>query len=356
MSIHSDYASRFLEILKSYNINIDTESSGTYFDVTANAIGGSISQVYYYMQQVEQGNIPANASSYMLEEWASSLNLVDRKTGYYSSGIVTLTGATYPITVNKGSNFTVGTSTYVCDTTTVVVDSTTGVPITATAIGAEYNIKNGIVLISSDFGTYVATTGGTVGGSGQETDSQLLSRVLQAIAYVKTDAQLSDYVRKGLQYFNYVEVKQLFVEGVVCYGVGLALANTISDYEVASQLSTLVDIAPSTSQLEVLRLFLANDKSVGHIIELDTVSTQEVNNLTINVTANTVLEIDDLDEIKKQVRIALLRFTGDTLYQHNLLPAIDSIVTSYHLDCTLNIPRTSPLMDCLLSNIIVNQI
>ncbi len=356
MSIHSDYARRFLEILKSYNINIDTESTGTYFDVTANAVGGAISQVYYYMQQVEQGNIPANASSFMLESWANSLGLAARKTGYFAKGNVTLDGATYPITVNRGSNFTLGTFTYSCSNTTVVANNTTNIPIVASSAGTEYNIKDGVVLTSVDFGAYTATTSGISGGSGQETDSQLLNRVLQDIQFVRTDAQLSDYVRKGLEYFNYVEAKQLFVENVVCYGVQLSLANTISDYDVASELITLVDITPSLTQIEELRVYLANEKSVGQTVELIAVDTQEVPSLSITVTATAILETVAIDEIKKQVRIALLQFTGDILFQHNLKPAIDDIVTSYYLDCTLNIPRTSPVMDCLLDNISVTQL
>ena len=351
----SQFANDFKNILKSYNININTSASGTYWDVTANSVGAVGAEVIAYLQQVADGNNPFFASSFMLEAWARGLNLTARKSGYYARGLISIDTPNYPIVVNRGSTFSVGTLDYEANDTFTVNSIADLVEVEAVNIGAEYNIRTGVLLQSEDFSSAVCTTQGIFGGSGQETDPLLLLRVLENIRNRKTDSQLTDYIQKALNYYNYASASPLFAEQVVPYGVEVVVANTVQDFDIAKTRPTIVDISASPAQLLTLEEVLQDSKSVGAVIQVGTIEAQEVPNLELNVTASTTLGSGTLDLIRQEVRKQLLQFTGEELFQHSLQPEISQYVNSWFFTNFTPITRTSITMDILLSNIAIVQ-
>jgi hypothetical protein len=349
------YTQDFLASLKAYNVNIDTNKSGTYWNILANAIGGTASQVNYYLEQVKDGNTLSLAPSFMLEAWVNELGLANRKPGYYAIGNIFMTNTTYPITVNRGSLFSLGTFQYQATASTTVEDGTTPVPIESLLVGASYNLRQDVVLDSADFPTAIATTSGIFGGSGRETDNQLQTRINVNIQARKTEGQLTDYNQKALELFNYASSETLFIDSVIPYKVRVVCANTISDYEVASQLPTLVDISLSTQQLTDLEQLFYDQRSSLNLVEVDTLDVQDIGNaLILNITANETLSTTQLTSIREKTRQSLLEYTGEILYQHSLEPEITDVVTSYFFSNFSPIARTSITMDSLDISVVQN--
>lgn len=339
------YAQDFKNILKSYNINIDTERTGGYWDVAANVNGAIASQVNYYVQQISQGNNPYYASAFMLEEWASALGLTARKTGIRASGKVKLELDKYPIDVKVGAELSVGNFKYFTVQSKTITEQDNLIEIEAKAVGAEYDIGTGIVMQSPFAGKAISQ--GIFGGSGRETDLQLLSRILENIRHRKTACMVSDYIQRALEFVNYASGEVLFAEDVVPYGIKMVCANSINDFQKAAKNDKINNIALHPKGLEQLKNKLTSSRSVGAILEVQTIDTQKVTGIEITVTNPKPLTSEERTKIEEEVRIVIMQYRGEYLYPHSLFPDIKNIVTSYYFNNFTPIKRTSPMMDSI---------
>lgn len=360
--------SEYKKLLDSYSVPIgdgqtirfDTTSTGTYIDIDANAKGAQVAAAEDYADQIQQGNQPQNAPDFMLESWAIDLGLGGRKTGVFATGNVTFesTPPVYPLTVSKGLQMNVGGLIYVVTKGTVVNSATDTVPVRAVSVGAEYNIIAGVTLNSSISG-YTVKSQGINGGTGRETDPQLLNRILQNIQFRKTDTTLDDYNQKTLQFHNYAASRVIYITGTpIPYGVQIIAANTIEDYTLASQAGEqLNEIALSATEISTLLNFFNNERSTKDYVEVTTLQTQNIlNALDFHFTSDNVVTGDNLILIKQAIRKSLLEFQGEKLFDKSLTPDFSGLgITSYSFTTFTPIDRISITMDTIESNISVTQ-
>lgn len=360
--------SEYKKLLDSYSVPIgdgqtiryDTTSTGTYIDVDANAKGAQIAAVEDKAYQIQKGNQPQNAPDFMLVSWVVDLGLGARKTGLFATGNVTFESdpPVYPLTVSKGLQMNVGGLVYVVTQGTVVNSDSDRVPVRAVNVGAEYNIIAGVTLSSSISG-YTVKSQGINGGSGRETDPQILNRLLQNIQFRKTDTTLDDYNQKTLQFHNYAASRVIYVTGTpVPYGVQIIAANTIEDYALASQAGEqLNEIALSPSEIGTLLTFFNNERSTKDFVEVTTLQTQNINNaLDFHFTSDNVASATTITLIKQAIRKSLLEFQGEKLFDKSLTPDFSGIgITSYSFTTFAPIDRISITMDAIESDISVTQ-
>jgi uncharacterized phage protein gp47/JayE len=356
-------ADDFKRTLQSYSYLVDINSTGTQIDVDANVVGAQIAAVVDYVNQVQAGNLPQNAPDFMLEQWALDLGLGARKVGYFATGQVFVTNpdaTKYPITINRGMQFNIGSLIYTVVNGLSVATPTTAVTVRAVKVGAEYNIKSGVVLASTLTDGWIVTSQGIGGGSGRETNAQLLNRILLNIQFRRTDCTLADYNQKASNFYNYVSSVELFVPSIpaIKYGVKITAINTIDNYEDASKNSELNDISLSPQQISELTEYFYNERSAKDIVVVDTMQTQEIpaGILVVDITSRIVLTTDNINVARANIRQALLEWQGEQLYPTALIPNFsDNLqITSYVFHTFPAIPRTSVVMDSI--NIQVNQI
>lgn len=344
---------QLLDNIKSYNVNINTNKTGTYVDVVTNATADVALGAYDYNEQIRLGNDLDVANEFMLESWAVSLGLNPRNTGSFASGLLTivLQGGTTTLAIPKNTKFYVGSFDYYTDRDYTIDAGNTTVNVIAAEVGAEYNLRAGVSLSYDISGIDTATSSLISGGNGIESIGELRNRIRTNIRYRKTSAMLSDYTQFCLEYFNYCVSSTVFVDTVVPVGVDCNVINTINNYELASTNADINEIECSTTQLTTLKNNLEAYKVAGTSVTTSTQETQVVSALTVTYTAPAALSTQDAETVKEKVRESLLKYRGAKLYAEALKPEIDEYVTSYYIDTFTPIDRTSYIMDILLSNI-----
>ena len=348
-------AVQYKNALKSFNGQIDISSVGTYWDVTAYASSAVGKEILDWNQQVSDGNIPENASGIMLEYWANGLGITPRKTGKFAKGLVKIqaTESQIPLTIPSGTVFSVVTLQYTVTEDTVITSTVGYVPVVSSGIGAEYNI-NSNVSMSNSLG--VESDSETItGGTGDESDSNLLQRILLNISRRKTDGMLTDYLQRALDIYSYAEVETIFVQDIVPYGVNISVANLINDYAVAALNPLINEIHIDNTDL--LSSPLQNYSTVTAVMQLSSPFTQVVNNMVVYITTNSGENLTPSQEIEVRTaaRKSLLDFSGDVLTRFSLNPEFPDYVESYSFNSFASINRTSPLMDSINIGVVNNN-
>lgn len=344
---------QILEDIKAYNVDIDTNKTGTYVAVITNAVSDIGLSVYDFMEQVKLGNSIDTASQFMLETMASSLSLNPRNTGSFAHGTVTITlsSGTSSLTIPKNTKFYIGSFDYYTDKDYTVDSTNTSITIVAYEVGAEYNLRAGVSLAYDMSGISSAISNLIGGGNGIESIGELRNRIRTNIRFRKTSAMLTDYTQYCLEFFNYAVSSTIFVDSVVPVGVNCNVINTINDYELASSNDEINEIECSTEQLTDLKNNLKEYKVAGTSVDTSTQTTQVVSSLSVTYTAPNALSTLDTTIVKQKIRKSLLEYRKDKLYADALSPEIDDYVTSFFVDSFTPIDRTSYIMDILLSNI-----
>lgn len=348
MSTYQELTREWKDFVKSYNVNINTNNTGTYVDVVANATGALAAGVSANTEMVRRGNQLDTANEYMLENWATSLGLVRRKTGFYATGDIELEISGSTLTVPEGTEFSLAELVYTVIDETVIDGNNSSVTVQAEQVGAEYNIISGITMSTDLSGVDTATSGNITGGSGLETVLELKNRIGTSIRNRRTSTMATDFTQFALETFNYVYTVILFDDsGLVPIGARVIVANTIEDFELASKKANINEVAASQNQLDNLLEELKNFKDVTAVVETATVDTQVVTGLEVNYTADTTLTSAQNDEIIEKTREALLKFQDSYLYPRSLRPEIEHLVTSYYFTSFTPIEKTSVQMDSI---------
>lgn len=347
VTITQEEASKeFKNYLKSYNLDIDIISSDTYWDIEANATGALASLSSYQLQQIAIGNSIDNASSEMLDEWASQFGMTPRKTGSYATGQVMIKSTSYPVSVPIDTLFTLGDFVYsTLQDYTLNADSF--IVVQAINIGVEYDIVNTVNLSNSI--NVTATTSAIYGGQGVETDEQLRNRIKLQISNRVVSGTKVDYLKQALSYYPYASVYPIYIPGTTfIYGVDITVANSINDYILASQNPEINQIELSSDEIVNFQSLILNYGIVNCVVNVSTVSTQTVDNLIIYVNSNAVLSADDINLIRQETRMALLKYKGDYLTPHSLVPNITNTdIYSYYFNNFYPIKVTSPQLDSI---------
>jgi len=348
-------AVQYKNALKSFNSQIDTSSVGTYWDVTAFASSAVGKEILDWNQQVSDGNIPENASGIMLEYWANGLGIVPRKTGKFATGFakINTTGANLPFTIPAGTVFSVVTLQYTSTEDTIIDAQNVNVPVVSSGIGAEFNINAGINMENS---IGLASESETItGGTGDETDSALLQRILLNISRRKTDGMLTDYLQRALEVYSYAEAETIFVENVVPYGVNLSVANIVNDFDTAASNPVINEI--NIPSVDLASSSLRNYSTVTAVMQLNSPFTQVINNIVVYITTSNGENLTSAQEVevRKKTRKSLLEFSGDFLTPFSLYPDYPDYVESYSFNSFASIKRTSPLMDSINIGVVNNN-
>jgi hypothetical protein len=339
-----ELAQQFKNALKSYDVQLDIQSTGTYWDVTANATAAIGKEVVDRANQLYQASMPSNASSELLENWTEMLGIPPRKTGSFASGIVYVEAKNYPFTIPSNTIFQLANLRYQTNREYIIQEPDT-VTVEAQQIGAEYNVGNHVEMNCDLADVTNSISQGIYGGSGVENDTQLLNRILINTRYRKTDGMLTDFLQIALNLYPYAEVDVLFYDNTIPYGVEITLTDLIFDYDKAAEKNHINHIKLSDNQVESAERRLVNYSIVSTRVRAKTTDTQIIDNLIIYVKANGTLNGDDKKAIRKQVRIELLKFRGDYLTPRSLLPDLPDYVISYYFNSFESIRRISPLMD-----------
>lgn len=350
MKNYKELASEYKDLVKSYNVNINTNYTGTLIDVFAYATSGILQGSYEYSETVRKGNNLDTADDFSLENWATDMGLVRRKTGFFANGTVIVEIDSDELVVPKGTIFSLSELQYQVIVDTVVTQANPAVQVTAVQVGAEYNIRAGVVLQSTLSGVTLATSQFIGGGSGVETSNELRQRIRTNLAFRKTDSMASDFTQFGLETFNYAYTVPIFMQPpyeVIPIGARLIVANTIQDYSIAASNPEINNISASAGQLEELKERLDTLRNVVVQFEVATLETQVVNGLVVRFTADTILSVETKAEIIKRTREALLQYQGEILYPRSLTPDIKDLVTSYYFQNFNGIEKTSLIMDSI---------
>lgn len=345
-------AVQYKNALRAYNSQIDITSVGTYWDVTAASNASIAKEVADWMQQVHDGNAPQNANPLMLEYWTSALGIAPRKTGAFASGLVKCQLPSYPTTIPTGTQFIIVSLKYVT-TSDQTLTKDGNIKVVAEKVGTEYNIFQDTSMTSTIAGTF--TSQGFYGGTSDESDPNLLARILLNLSRRKTDGMLTDYIQRALELYGYVEAKTLFLQDVIPYGVETKLAHTIQDYDTAAASPIINEIALSAAELNLAESTLVNYSTVTAVNTFATYSTQNITNLVIYIlpSSGTQLTSTEVLQISKATRKALLLNGDDVLTRFTLRPDFSGIigadgksrVEDYFFNSFAPITRVSPLMD-----------
>ena len=333
------------DLLRSYNTQANIDSTGKYWNILANTIAGLGKEVSDYIHDYFMASDPENANSEMLDNWTSSLGLRPRKSGEIATGSVNVSSDAYPAQVNRGSTFTISGMQYQFSES-VEISGPTDVSVSASNPGAEYNITRS-VLADNDLGLEIRVNFIT-GGSGQETNFELLDRILVNLSSRKTTGQISDYAQTALEYAPAANASTIFFDGgrsVIPVGVRVNAWNTPGDLDVAAEKPDLVDISLSASETEDLQRVLEIQADATDRVEAGTYETQAVDNIVVSVLASRSLTSSDKQEIRKEVRKSLLQFRGDVLSPTSLNPNMPSYVQDFRFSTFVPIEKTSPVMD-----------
>lgn len=356
MSNQIELTKIFKNAVKSYNVNINTDTTGTFVDIDANATSAVATGVISYADMVYKGCALTGANEFMLEQWAISLGLVRRKTGSFASGVVRLDAdpSKYPINVAGSDVFTLGELRYTALVGQVATEENPFIEVQAQQIGAEYNIKSGIVLESTLGDGITCVSEGIGGGAGVETLPLLRQRISTNIKFRRTNSQASDFTQFALENYPYAESTPLLAPdletGIPFYpiGVNVMINNTIQDYDLASRNTEINEVAASQAQLDALQASLQNFKNCVTYTTTSTIPTQVVSGLKFYFTSTKTYSYSGINEIiEVAVRKSLLQFQGTVLFPHSLQPELPNDVTSYYFNEFPPIPKTSLQMDSL---------
>ena len=331
------------DALVAYNANVDIVSTGTYWDLVSNVIAAVAKEAVDRGVQIGEASVPENATADLLEAWTQSLGIPNRKVGTYAQGSVAIVSTSYPVTIPIGTSFSLVGLEYTATSETTLNQAGT-INVQAVVIGAEYNITIEKTLTNSLGVT--ATSQGIYGGTGAETDAELLARILLNIQYRKTEGMLTDYLQRALNIYPRASAETVFVEDVIPYGVALDITNTVFDFEVAAANPFINEIGLDAAQLTTVSNTLQNYSTVTAQVEVTTTETQSVDSIMCYVyTSSNTLTAEQAQECREAIRIALMQFQGETLSYASLYPTLPSYVTSYFFQYFIPIARTSPMMD-----------
>jgi hypothetical protein len=345
----------YKNLLKGFNSDINTSYSGTYIDVTSNAIGVLSSGVYNYVDMINEGNQLDNANEFMVGQWLQACGQPARKTGFYAGGEVeiTLVGGTTELLIPKGTLFTFNVFQYETVSEYTVTVTNNKITVKAASVGAEFNIASGVTLDTSLTGVASSISQGIGGGSGVETVADMQIRLKSNLSFRKTDSQANDFSQFALNYFSYAVTSVIRASGddpllkVVPVGANVTVCNTINDFDLASKNTVINEISATDVQLEDLKYRLGSYKNTCTMIETSTISTQPVANLKIFFTASTTLGASDIVTIKEATRKSLLQFQDNFLFPRSLDPDILDLVQTFYLEDFPPVEKISLYMDSI---------
>lgn len=164
---------------------------------------GAVHGLYGFQEWASRQVLPDTADTEGLERWANDFG-VPRKPATFAAGAVTFTGT-------SGSPIPAGTivqradgQRFVTDADDALVSGSATIQVDAEEPGAAANSAAGalVSLVSPVSGVNTSATvaaGGIVGGADQETDAELLVRVLQRLRTPPQGGSAADYVRWALE-------------------------------------------------------------------------------------------------------------------------------------------------------------
>ena len=341
--------------LKSYNNNFDIESSGSYWDITANATAGVAKSVLAEVESMVDAASPQDANSQLLDKWLVDVGTVPRRSGVKASGLISIVVSSSQ-DISSDDTFTKDGLVYKPVTNFTVV-GTQKIEVQAIGTGAEYGVSAGESFIySGSAAISSATSLGIYNGQGFETDSQVLSRVLLFIQNRKDSCTLIFYEQKGLELFSYCQASLVRISNVIFKGVLIEVGNAIEDYDIAKKKGTINDIAINNDAITDAKEYFLKGSGIYGSIDIKSLNTQVIGSIKIEVVNNRgVLEltIEEITEVKEAVRLAILTFSGDVVSKVTLKPVFPSYIVNYVFEDDLLIPKSSKQMDILLSDISV---
>lgn len=299
-------ADKFKNYLLAQNSAINVTRKGNYFDITANAIAGVLKEVYDYSYQNYLASTLESFNIEILEDMLDKLQLSPRKQGVKASGKVIITGGAYPLTVNEGDVFTLGSMNFYAEASATINADGEMVDVVAESIGAEYN--NSEVSLGNALGV-TATSFGIRNGSALETIYEIIERIRLYAFTKKTRTTKEDILSMALEYCSMCRVATAFTYGdVIPYGSKIILAGTISDYDVAASSPTLVDVSVDTDVLIEFEKVAKSWHDVTIFNDICSESTQELPTIDISLIVDDNLTATEMQNIYRAIRKQILLF------------------------------------------------
>lgn len=316
-------AQQYLAQLSSLNPNINIVSQGSYFDVESQVYGGTLSGVYYDLDQFDKSLVPTNSSLQFVERYLSALGQRGRKSGTKAKGyiLVTPSNPEEVLTIPANTKFrfplveTEGFQTkyYFTDTLiTIPVNSQGFLPVTAEFEGAEYNLVQGAQLAvegALEDKILSAVTQIIGGGAGIENVWEMVNRTLTYLQTPASNGRGSDYETVAQQFPNVRNVysRNLVDAGGYVYGVALATGGTISNMSQALYNPEINQFILSPEDNQAIYKALKQFIPATDVVSVYSPLTTKIDSVKASVQfTSTTLTVED---IQLAIREALLNYS-----------------------------------------------
>ncbi|KZL94376.1 baseplate J/gp47 family protein [Clostridium magnum] len=294
-------------ILSNMSDTVDKTEGYIAYDSAA-AFGKELSSNRAILDEILAYAFPQTSSGTYLDYNAESRG-VTRNLGVKSKGQVVFTGVNNTVIQQGTIVQTNGGLQYTIDSNVVITNGSATANITATAIGTSYNIPTNTIIqipIAINGVTSVTNSVPTTGGTDDETDLQLIARLLQKVQNPPSSGNKTDYERwaKEVSGVLYVKVIPLAngpgtIKLVVAGENGAILDSTI----IKNVQDHLKEVAPILANVTVV-----------------TVSQVQINTIITGLTIKIGYNLDDVKlNVETSIRDYLSELNpGDTVNYNNI--------------------------------------
>lgn len=302
-----DLKTQYKNLLASRNINYDLSTKDNFFDIEATVICSIVQELYNNLTATETRLKTENFTYSTLLEMLQRLGLEPRYTGTFANGYVQVEKTTVlPVTLTTSDYFTYNDRKYYITSDVVLNEEHQNVKVTAENSGVAYNLNNGLVMTSSSSLILVAKSFNIAGGAGEESDGDILERVLTYLQNPLGIGLIDNYIREVQKTANvgYISVRNL-LKGDVQYGVEVFVGNRISDFELAATSKELVIITPTQAQLDLVRTAVIMSSPDGTYLALGSQSVLDLSTYTSNIDIKVLLFPDNVLSDVENLRLEI---------------------------------------------------